>query len=362
MKKNIILFITILLLVSCFKKTYKIGLITNLEGPNSASAIEAVNTVKVAYEIYKKNTKKPIDIEIITIDDSWDVNKIRKSYSIIKEKVNIIIFGSISTVFMAVYNDVIKDQNILGFIVSGTTEISNVDDNIIRTIMDTESEQKSIANFLTKRLPKKLLIVQENDRNLKYTSQSLEMFLKYYKGSYEIVTFSANKLDLKEITEKVKKEKFDYAYFVAGGTPREVAIVIQNIKNIDGSITCITLPWVSDDVLISSLGKNQGGVILSAISILNESNLRYKKFIEDFKEYGFVPNSPIATIVYDQTNILIETFSKIKTDNAKKVKKYILSNEFEGVTGKIKFNQFGDCERDLYFFELKDGEKKLIEN
>lgn len=362
MKKIFILFISIILF-SCFNKTYKIGIITNLEGPNSAMGIQAVKIADLTYEIYKKNTKNPLNIEIITIDDSWDLNKIKKSYNIIKEKANIIIFGSTSTVFTAVYDDVIKDDNILGFIFSGTTEFSNIDDNIIRIFMDTESEQKSIANFLTKRVSKKLLIIQENDRNLKYTSQSLDMFLKYYKNNnYELTNFSANKLDLEKVIDKIKKGKFDYAYFIAGGTPREIAIAIQNIKAIDNSIKFLTLPASSDDVLISSLGENQEGVIFSTVSIFDETNPKYKKFIEDFKEYNFTKQNPIDIIVYDQINILIEIFTKLKTDNAKKIKKYLISNEFDGVTGKIKFNQFGDCERELYFFEVKNGKKIFIEN
>ncbi|HOJ64958.1 MAG TPA: ABC transporter substrate-binding protein [Spirochaetota bacterium] len=362
MKKIYILLIIVIFLFSCFQKKYKLGLITNLEGPNSAAAIEAVNSVKLCYQVYKENTKNPIDLEIITLDDSWNPEKTKKAYSIMKENSNIIIFGSTSEVFMSVYNDVIKDDKILGFIVAGISEISNVDDNIIRTIMDTEKEQKSIANFLIKRNPKKILIIQENERNEKYTEQSLKNFLTYYNKDYDIVKFSANVLDLKEIVEKVKNNKYQYAYFVAGGTPREVAIVIQNIRKIDEDIICLTLPWVSDKVMLSSLGEKQNNIITTSVYILDETNSKYVKFVNDFKEKVGGDKSPstLSAIVYDQTSILIETFSKIKTDNAKKVKKYILANEFEGVTGKIKFNKFGDCERDLYFFEIKNGEKKLI--
>jgi len=119
--KKIYVFFIIIFLFSCFKQKYKLGLITNLEGQNAASSIEAVNTVKLTYDIYREKTKNPIDIEIITIDDSWDVNKIKNSYQLMKKKANIIIFGSTSTVFMAVYNDVIKDDKVLGFVVSGVS-------------------------------------------------------------------------------------------------------------------------------------------------------------------------------------------------------------------------------------------------
>ena len=69
-----------LMLFNCkMKKTYCIGVLTNLEGTNSELNITAYNAIKLAYNEFKEKDHS-LSIEFTAVDESFEPEKIKISY------------------------------------------------------------------------------------------------------------------------------------------------------------------------------------------------------------------------------------------------------------------------------------------
>ena len=66
------------------KKTYTIGILTNLEGANSELTVTAYNAIKLAYKDFTVKNKD-IEIKFKALDESFDPEKIIESYELLKK-------------------------------------------------------------------------------------------------------------------------------------------------------------------------------------------------------------------------------------------------------------------------------------
>jgi branched-chain amino acid transport system substrate-binding protein len=71
-------------------------------------------------------------------------------------------------------------------------------------------------------------------------------------------------------------------------------------------------------------------------------------------KYNAMPDS-IATMAYDATNLMLEGIKKAGSDDPAKVKDVLASIEFEGVTGKIKFDSSHNPVKPAAVLHVKDG-------
>jgi ABC-type branched-subunit amino acid transport system substrate-binding protein len=372
MEKLLIIVKTILIFtLFCFsfisckksKKVIVIGVLTNLEGSNSELTITAYKAIKLAYKEVLKNNKF-IKIKFIAIDESFNPEKIKKSYNILKKKkCDVIMVMTTSTAFLSVYKDVLENKDVLHFIVGpSTSKISNKNDNIIRNGIDSINYQKKIAEFLNPKV-KKLFVIQEYEKNKGYTDPAYKKFSKFYNGIIEHAKFSALKLDFEDIIKKFKNFSFKYVYIIAGSTPRSVGILIQKLQMIKPGIKIVVLSWVWGNVLKEAMGKYNKNVIVSYPFNISKENSNYHSFRKKmYMEFKASPNN-YSNLTYDAAKILFQSIAQTKTSKINILKKEILSNSYAGNSGKIVFTKFGDTIGDIYFYKIdKNGLLKMLNN
>lgn len=82
-----------------------------------------------------------------------------------------------------------------------------------------------------------------------------------------------------------------------------------------------------------------------------------KKYQEKFDQ---VPDS-IGTMAYDATNLLLDTIAKTGEDNPQKVAEMLAKAEFEGVTGRIVFDDKHNPVKPAAILQVKDGKVSFVD-
>ena len=86
-----------------------------------------------------------------------------------------------------------------------------------------------------------------------------------------------------------------------------------------------------------------------------------QEWVKKYNEkHGQVPDS-IGTMAYDATNLLLEAIKQAGVDDAKKVAELMQTIEFEGVTGKIKFDEKHNPVKPAAILQVKDGKVSFVD-
>ena len=310
---------------------------------------DVIDSVNLAFANYYKKHKPDFYLNFKFLNDSWTKEKIKSAIKIAVKESKYIIFTSTSTSFMEIY-DYIKNKDVLIF-ASGptTTEISNIDDNVIRNISDTENEQKQIANFINKKMVRNLLILKDNEFNPDYSDSALKYFVTYFKGDIKVADFSGKTLifNSKNIINFLKN--YHNIYILAGGCSNSVGLLINYIIEYNNECNIYLTPW-NEINIIKKIVKDSKNIYIPTYIPENQKIKEFKK--EFFKITGHFPNFVTSYLAYEIVQIISKSFQNSDYHSIKKIKKYILSHRFDTIFGIRKFNIYGDSSLKLYFHNL----------
>ncbi|MCP4119416.1 MAG: hypothetical protein GY737_29260 [Desulfobacteraceae bacterium] len=311
--------------------TYTLGVISNFEGKNTQSAVDALSAVKLAFEEFKLEHPSSFNLRILPVNDSWDPAKIGNAYDILKDESDFILFLTSSTAFLAVFDEVVSHPGMLHLLAGSiNSTISGRDDNVIRNSIDDRQEQQNIAAFLEARNAGKILVIQDNEKNLAYNGVAFKRFSEYYEHGVAHTTFSPAVMDLRLPLETFSRGNFRYVYIIAGGCPREEGIIIQHLRNIDPAVQVITTPWSKGDAFMEAMGRSRENVIIP--TYVRTSNRQYQAYVKRFAEkYGPSSGEAIgALLCYDMARILF------KADGETREIPVIFISAMDDITDKVK--------------------------
>ena len=342
---------------SAKKRSYVLGVIGNFNGKNAQVGVESFNAINLAYDEYKKSHPNGFDLNILSVDDSWDPTKTVSSYLSCADKADLLILLTSSSNIMLIYDEIHKRPKILHAILGPTTTLlSGKQDNIVRNVADLEKEQKLIAEFASTRKIEKLLIVVESEFNAKYTEPAAQYFQQYANiPQVDVVKFSGILMDTGAALDRLRTNHYDAMYAMVGGMPREAAILIQQARAIQKEIPVLITPWIRGLVFEQALGTENFGVFMpSHLKLVDNpsydhfSRAYQEKFGAESKEY-FVP------LMYDLARSVYESLDKADSPNTDDLLPVLLSGQYEGTMGTVRFDSFGDAEGLMHFYEMKDG-------
>jgi branched-chain amino acid transport system substrate-binding protein len=78
-------------------------------------------------------------------------------------------------------------------------------------------------------------------------------------------------------------------------------------------------------------------------------------------KYGSTPDA-LATLAYDATNLMLAAIEKAGTDDPSVVKDFLADIEWEGVSGKITFDEFNNPIKAAAVLQVKDGEIVFVKS
>lgn len=336
------------MLVSCnTQKTVKVAVFTKLEAGSiiGSSEIDAIRMYLDKYDI--KN------IEIFPFNDGWNPELIAGVYKEARAKgINIFFTSHTSTCAMELKK--LTDQemdDVIVFITGSTTDLlSNLDDNNIRVTQDVIKEQKSLAEEISKYSYKNLLILRESD-NFRYTEPALKYFAENYKNKFEVVDFSASKIDMDKLYQDVSKVKYDAAYVLVGGNQALGGSIAQLAWKLNQDAKIYLTPWNNAPTFVETAGNAVGSCVLGSHYPSKKDYPQLDKYLEDFKKrYGYAPTYN-SLHLYKAITVLEEALSD-GNYTPKEIKKYIIDKKTFGTElGDLNFSETGDVDMPLYFID-----------
>ncbi|MEU8888271.1 branched-chain amino acid ABC transporter substrate-binding protein [Streptomyces sp. NPDC048442] len=179
-------------------------------------------------------------------------------------------------------------------------------------------------------------------------------------GSDHVTT---KETDFSSTANKIKGSQADSVYF--GGQYPEGGLLSDQVKKTGADIPLMGGDGVYDPAFIKASAQSNDGDLATSVGFPVEKLETAKKFIADYTAAGYKdPYAAYGGYSYDAAWSIIQAVKaavqanggKLPTDARAKVLEAMSKVSFEGVTGKVSFDEYGDTtNKQLTVYSVKNG-------
>lgn len=169
--------------------------------------------------------------------------------------------------------------------------------------------------------------------------------------------------DFSAVVTKVKNSGADVVYY--GGEYPQAGPLSKQIKAAGAKIPLVGGDGINDATYGKLAGPESTGDLATSVGAPVESLPSAKQFVSDYKAAGYKDEySAYGGYSYDSAWAIIEAVKKVVEDNGgklpsdarAKVTAATQNVSFDGVTGKVSFDEFGDAtNKQLTVYAIKNG-------
>jgi branched-chain amino acid transport system substrate-binding protein len=169
--------------------------------------------------------------------------------------------------------------------------------------------------------------------------------------------------DFSAVATKVKNSGADVVYY--GGEYPQAGPLSKQIKAAGANIPLVGGDGINSKDYIPLAGASATGDLSTSVGAPVESLDSAKQFVADYKTEGYKEEySAYGGYAYDSAWAIIEAVKKVVDDNGgklpddarAKITAAMQNVSFDGVTGKVSFDEFGDAtNKQLTVYAVKDG-------
>lgn len=329
----------------------KIGFLAPLTGEASSYGIAAKKGFDLALQDLN-NEIMGMRVKAIYEDGKCEgkeaVNGAQKLISI--DGVIAIIGELCSSATLAVAPIANRNKVILISPASTSPEITKSGDFVFRTVPSDSMQGKFGAELVKDLGFNRLAILYSNeDYGIGFKNVLEKEFEKINGKVVASEAFERKASDFKSQLTKIKAKNPDSIYIISND-PRASSIILKQIKELGIESQLFGSEGLKSKDILESAGEAAEGLILSSVSFGNF------EFFEKFREkYGEDPG-PFSAQSYDALISLSKAIEKANSLNTEKIKNALYNVEFEGFSGKIKFDENGDISGNYEVFKVINGE------
>ncbi|MFF4499156.1 branched-chain amino acid ABC transporter substrate-binding protein [Streptomyces sp. NPDC001401] len=176
--------------------------------------------------------------------------------------------------------------------------------------------------------------------------------------------------DFSSTADKVKTSGADSVYF--GGQYPEGGLISDQVKKTGAKIPTMGGDGIYDPAFISASGVPNDGDLATSVGYPVEQLDTAKTFINDYKAAGYKdPYAAYGGYSYDAAWAIIQAVKsvvdanggKLPSDARAKITKAMSDVSFDGVTGKVSFDQYGDTtNKQLTVYKVENGAWKAVKS
>ncbi|MFE4049773.1 branched-chain amino acid ABC transporter substrate-binding protein [Streptomyces sp. YIM B13518] len=169
--------------------------------------------------------------------------------------------------------------------------------------------------------------------------------------------------DFSAVATKVKNSGADVVYY--GGEYPQAGPLSKQIKEAGAKIPLVGGDGIKDDTFIKLAGSAANGDLATSVGSPVEELPSAKKFVADYKAEGYKEDyAAYGGYSYDSAWAIIEAVKQVVEDNngklpadaRSKVVDAMQNVSFDGVTGKVSFDEFGDAtNKQLTVYAVENG-------
>ena len=176
--------------------------------------------------------------------------------------------------------------------------------------------------------------------------------------------------DFSSTADKVKSSGADSVYF--GGQYPEGGLISDQVKKAGAKIPTMGGDGIYDPAFISASGVSNDGDLATSVGYPVEQLDTAKTFISDYKAAGYKdPYAAYGGYSYDAAWSIIQAVKavveanngKLPSDARAKITEAMQKVSFDGVTGKVSFDQYGDTtNKQLTVYKVENGAWKAVKS
>ncbi|MEW2314819.1 branched-chain amino acid ABC transporter substrate-binding protein [Streptomyces bauhiniae] len=176
--------------------------------------------------------------------------------------------------------------------------------------------------------------------------------------------------DFSAVATKVKNSGADVVYY--GGEYPQAGPLTKQIKAAGAKVPLVGGDGIKDDTFFKLGGPAATGDYSTSVGAPVETLPSAKQFVADYQAAGYKEAyAAYGGYSYDSAWSIIEAVKKVVDDNdgkvpsdaRAKVTAALQNVSFDGVTGKVSFDEFGDAtNKQLTVYSVKDGAWKAVES
>ncbi|MEU2058722.1 branched-chain amino acid ABC transporter substrate-binding protein [Streptomyces sp. NPDC013455] len=169
--------------------------------------------------------------------------------------------------------------------------------------------------------------------------------------------------DFSAVATKVKNSGAEIVYY--GGEYPQAGPLSKQIKAGGAKIPLVGGDGIKDDTFMKLAGSEATGDLATSVGAPVEDLPSAKQFVADYKAAGYKEEySAYGGYAYDSAWAVIEAVKKVVDDNGgklpsdarAKVTEAMQGVSFDGVTGKVSFDEYGDASnKQLTVYAVKNG-------
>lgn len=342
----------------------------NKRQPDNAVTIGAVLAQTGSAASYGEWTKNGIEIAVDQINNEGGIDgkKVKviygdsqgvakeavSAYKLLSENKNMkSVITMMSAVAMAV-KPLAQEDNIVQMEVSATVSgYSTPNDLSYRVGVTSYQLAKEVASVSYNKFNSKniaLLYI-----NNEYGKGMRDKVKEYYKGNILVEeSFDQGGSDFRTSVLKVKQQEGQIEQIIMIGHLKESGILVKQLR--EGGVRTKILAdlyTVKGPDFLSTAGSYSGGVVFVDSKYDANQNNTAKVFNEEYKKRFGKESTYYSAQAYD--SLMSVALANKGCDNNQCVKTKLDNLDFEGASGKIKFDQNGDVEKELVLKVIKDG-------
>ncbi|MFI5961777.1 branched-chain amino acid ABC transporter substrate-binding protein [Streptomyces asoensis] len=176
--------------------------------------------------------------------------------------------------------------------------------------------------------------------------------------------------DYSAVATEVKNSGADVVYY--GGEFPQAGPLSKQIKAAGAKIPLVGGDGIKDDNFIKLAGATATGDLATSVGAPVESLDSAKTFVADYKAAGYKEDyAAYGGYSYDSAWAIIEAVKKVVSDNdgklpddaRAKVTEAMQNVSFDGVTGKVSFDEYGDAtNKQLTVYAVENGAFKTVKS
>ncbi|MEU5162883.1 branched-chain amino acid ABC transporter substrate-binding protein [Streptomyces sp. NPDC020875] len=254
----------------------------------------------------------------------------------------------------------------------GSGEKKRPFDTYFRTATTDVIQGKFAAQYLFNEAKKKKVFVVDDKQT--YGAGLAAIFADEFKklGGTVVDTdkVTVKETDFSPTADKIKASGADSVFF--GGQYPEGGLLSDQIKKAGANIPTMGGDALYDPAFIKASGQSNDGDLATSVGYPIEMLPTAKKFIENYKAGGYKdPYAAYGGYSYDAAWAIIQAVKavvdanggKVPSDARAKVTEAMAKVSFDGVTGKVSFDEFGDTtNKQLTVYTVEKGAWKSIKN
>lgn len=335
-------------------------------GPQTGDNAEYGKSMKVAAQIAidEWNEKGGVAGKKIKLIDYDDANSSEQAASIAEKIVGddsvSAVLGHFSSGVAMTAGEVFQESGIA--LVNGSAahmDYAKIGDCIFRNNAIYTTDANTMLQIVEYLGVEKFGILNPNsDAGISVTS-AIEDMIERYGDKYapELVLaelYEDGTVDFTATVAKFQQAGVQAVY--SSGAYAQTAPFIQQYRAKDTDVKFIMSAACFSQEFLELAGDSAEGVVIGTSFFYGSQDEHIKDFSAKFtKEYGSNP-STFAAQIYDATYAVLYAIEKGNSADRASIVKNLADSDFRGVTGKITFDQEGNCPKEQALLEIKGGE------